>query len=75
MLVFVCMNVCGMYAWYQRKPEEGMESPGTGLTDDATLCVLESNPGPLEDRLVLLSTEPYLQPLYTHLQSCLYWKA
>lgn len=28
-----------------------MESPGTGVTDGATLCVLESNLGPLEDHL------------------------
>lgn len=71
------MSVYCMYAWYQQKPEEGMESPETRVTDGATLCVLESNPGPLEVRLVLLSTEPYIPPapVYTHLQSRLYWKA
>lgn len=43
--------------------EEGVRSPGTGVRDSYELpreCWGE-NPGLLEERLVLLTTEPFLQ--------------
>ena len=53
-----------------QRPEEGIESSGTGLTGDCeppSGC-LELNSGPLEDQLVLLTTEPAFQPPdYKHL--------
>ena len=42
---------------------EGAECPGTEVTDSGELpCgYWESNPGPLEEQTVLLTTEPSLQ--------------
>ena len=51
-------------AWFSGHPEEGIESPGTGVIDGCELpygC-WESNPGSLEEQLVLLTAE---LPLYT----------
>lgn len=46
------MHVC---AWCSRKPEEDARFPGTGV-------VVSCHVGPLEEKLVLLTTEPSLKP-------------
>lgn len=52
-----------MYVWYLR-PEEGMDSPRTGVKDGYKLLCgsWESKPDPLEKQPVLLPTEPSFQP-------------
>lgn len=54
---FAYMNVC-----ITQRPEEDGNSLGARVTDGCELpCVYwESNPGPLQVQLVLLTTEPYL---------------
>lgn len=57
----VCLHVC-LFPW---RSEDSMESPGTEVTDDCEppygFC--EPNSGPVEEQLVLLTTEPSLWPL------------
>lgn len=57
--MYVCMYVY-MYAWYLRKPEEGVGSLGTGVTDsfEPPYWCWELNPDPLQ---MLLSTKPSVQ--------------
>lgn len=56
---FKCSMVQGL-----RRPEGGVQSPGTGVTDSCELSCecWESNQGPLEAQTVLLTTQPSLQP-------------
>lgn len=59
-VLFACKSVEYVY----KGQKEDLRSPGTGITDD---CVLpcgccEQNPGPPEEQLVLLTTEPCIQP-------------
>lgn len=53
------------------RPEEGIVSPGTGIRDSwEPPCVRwESNPGPVEEQLMSLTTEPSLL-LYFETVSC-----
>lgn len=49
-----------------RRPEEGLESPGTGLTcscEPPDMGVLGTDLGPLQERCMLIRAEPSLQPL------------
>lgn len=45
-----------------QKPEEGLESPGTGVTDgcEAPCGGLELNMGHLEEQLAVLTSDPSL---------------
>lgn len=54
-----CVSVY-MLAWWPQRPEEGIGSSGTRVTDGSLLlCLLwDSNPDPLLELLVLLTTEP-----------------
>lgn len=49
----------------QWRPEEGVDSLGPGVTDVCELPYkyLDLNMGPLEKQTVLLTAEPFLQPL------------
>lgn len=65
-IVFTCMGVLparlSLYhlcAWCPWKPVEGVKCPGTGVKG---VGVEESNPGPWEEQLVILTTEPPLCP-------------
>ena len=51
--------------WYPQRTEEGVRTPGTGITDSCEpLCgYWELNLSSLEEHPVLLLTEPPLQPL------------
>lgn len=44
------------------KPEEGVGSPGTVVTNNKSCHVKELNVGPLKEQLALLIAEPSLQP-------------
>ena len=64
----MCLNtVCLHCLW---KPEEDITFPETEITDACEpLCgCQELNPGPLEEQLVFLTTEPSLQPPHVLLQ-------
>lgn len=57
------------HVWYVRRPEDYVRFPGTGIVDSCELpwgC-RNSNPGPLEEQLALISAEPSLKVLYHHL--------
>lgn len=58
------MLVCHLQAWSSLRTEKGVRAPGTGVTHDCEppCGCWDSNPGPLEEQLVLLTTEPSLQP-------------
>ena len=51
-----------LYDWCLQSPEEGIGSPGAGVTDGCEpLCECwELNLGPLEQQLVFLATEQSL---------------
>ena len=53
-------------AWYLRTPELTVRYPGAGGTDGfELLCSCwESNPDPLEEQSMLLTTEPSLSPFF-----------
>lgn len=55
--MYVCMYVY-MYAWYLRKPEEGVGSLGTGVTDsfEPPYWCWELNPDPLQGQQLLVMT-------------------
>jgi len=61
--VCVCVHKC-VCAWCSSKSEEGIGSLGNGGTDayEASCRCWESNPDPLEEQPVLLSSEPSLNP-------------
>lgn len=52
-------------AWFPQRPEEGVGSPGTGVTDGCQLpCGFwESNPDPQKEQPVLLTAGPSLHPV------------
>ena len=54
-----CMYVYHVCAWCLWRPEEGIRSPGTGVTDgcEPPYGYWESNLGPLEEQQVLLKAE------------------
>lgn len=62
-----CVRVCMRTTCVQwsRKPEEGSDLIGTGVTDSCQppCRSWESNPGPLEEQSVLLTAETSFQPL------------
>ena len=62
-VLFACLSMYHVCAWCLWWPEEGIGSPGTGVTDSCELpCgCWELNPGPLEEQSVLLTTGPSLQ--------------
>jgi E3 ubiquitin-protein ligase NEDD4 len=62
-----CMSVHHMHTWCLWRPEEGVGSPGIGVTDSCELpCgCWELNSGPLKKQPVLLTTEPSLNPTPT----------
>jgi hypothetical protein len=57
------MILVTMCSWYQCRPEQGIRSPGTGVTDSCDLPCGFWELNPLEEHPVLLATEPSLQPL------------
>lgn len=59
-----CMTVHHIFAWFLRRPEEGIGSPETQVREGCQLpCEgWESTLGLLEAQPVLLSTQPSLQP-------------
>jgi hypothetical protein len=68
----MCMSILPAYmsmqhlcTWYPQRTEEGVRTPGTGITDSCEpLCGdLELTLSSLEEHPVLLLTEPPLQPL------------
>lgn len=65
----MCMNFLPTYVsvYYVhaclRRPEEGIGTPGTGVTNGCKLL----NVGPLEEQLLLLAIERFLQPLVDQL--------
>jgi hypothetical protein len=60
-----CMSLYYICDWYPQRPEEGVRSPGIGVTDgcEPPCGYWELNLGPLEQS-VLLTTEPSLQPWF-----------
>lgn len=58
---FPCMFVQHIHVVLQ-KPEEGLESPGTGVTDgcEAPCGGLELHMGHLEEHLAVLTSDPSL---------------
>lgn len=54
-----------MYMQCMQRPEDGIGSLETGVTDSCKLPCLcsELNPGSLQEQQVLINTEPLLQPL------------
>ena len=65
MYVF-CLHVNCVNTWYPWRPEEGIRSPATGVTDDCEppYGFWELNAGPLKEHSVLLTTDPSLAPTY-----------
>ena len=67
--MFMCMVIClcvyiyiyiyHVHAWCPWRPEEGIRSPETGVTDHCELRCWGLNLSPLEE---LLPAEPALQP-------------
>lgn len=59
------MSVHYMSVWCPRRPEEGIGSPGTGVTDDweSPCGCWESNPVPLVEQQVFLTAQLPLQPV------------
>jgi hypothetical protein len=59
---FACMYV-PTFEQYPRKPEKGIGSPGTGVSNscERQYGCWGSNLGPLEEHPVRLTTEPSLQ--------------
>lgn len=59
-----CMSLY-LCAWFPRRPEEGTQSPETGVTGSCgpPHGCWGSNPGRLQERHSLLTTELSLQPL------------
>jgi hypothetical protein len=57
-----CIAVHHKHAWCLQGPEEDISVPGTGVIDGFELpCgCWESNSGPLQEQLVLLTIEPSL---------------
>jgi hypothetical protein len=75
LFVFKCMSALTermtlhrLYAWYQRRPEEGIRCPGTGVTGSCEPSCLfwESNPVLIQEYPLLLTTKPQPQPLLSH---------
>ena len=60
--VYLCTNI---HAWCLQRSEEGIRSPGTRALDgcEPVSRWWESNPGPLQEQQVPLTTGPSLQPL------------
>jgi hypothetical protein len=58
----VCIYVGHAHAWCLRRPEEGVDPPELELWMFVSRHVSAGNSGPLEEQLVLLNTEPSLQP-------------
>ena len=60
-----CMSVHRVLPGALRRPEEGVGSPGTGITDgcEPPCGCWESNPGPLEEQPVLLPTADLSSPI------------
>jgi E3 ubiquitin-protein ligase NEDD4 len=54
------MSVYHVHAWCPQKSEKAIRSPGTVVTDCCELpCgCWKSNPGPVEEQPVLLTSEP-----------------
>lgn len=51
------MSVYSVHAWYSQRPDEDVESLGTGVTDNCEHYVGDgSNLGPLEELSVLLNS-------------------
>ena len=59
------MYVCHVCAWCSQRPEEGVRSPTTAVTDgcEPPCGYWELNLGPPEKHPVHLTTKPALQPL------------
>lgn len=67
--MFACINICAPHeCLLPAEPRNGVSSPGTRVTDGSepqSRC-WELNPGSLKEYLMVLTTEPSLQP--PHLQ-------
>ena len=68
----MCLLTCMRTAWVlsSQRPEEGIRSSGTDITDSYEMpCgCWEPNPGPLQEQQVLLSPEQSLQPPFFNLK-------
>lgn len=62
---FPCIGVCPQVCLVASEIEESIVSPGTGVVDGCELPRggRESNPAPLQEQQVFLTTESTLQPL------------
>lgn len=62
----VCdLHMCTRCMQCLKRSEEGVGSSGTGVRDSYShICVLEQNPGPLEELPMFLTTEPFLPKEY-----------
>ena len=60
-----CMHVHYLCAWCLQRPKESVRSLGTRVTDgcDPPNSCWELNLGPMEKKPVLLTTEPFHQPI------------
>jgi hypothetical protein len=69
---FACMYVNGVL----KRPNEGIRSPGAGVTDCGELPYgfWESNPGPLQKQPVLLATQPSPQPRCSSISFLTSWQ-
>lgn len=61
----VVLPVYYLCSWCPQRPEEDIESPGTGLTDSCkpTCGYWDLNTALLEEQPVLLTLGPYTQPI------------
>jgi hypothetical protein len=57
------ISINHVHAWCLQWPEQGVRSPGAGITDhcEPPCRCWELNPGPLQEQPVLLTTEPSFQ--------------
>lgn len=66
--MLACIPVYYIHAWYLWKPEEGVRSPGTGVTIvcEPACQGWELNLGPQHEQPMLLTMVPFLQPQGFH---------
>ena len=71
-VLLACKPVYHMHAWCFWKPEEGIGSPGAGVTNgcEPPCGCWESNLGPPGEQPVLLTAVLSLQPQPLELKSC-----
>lgn len=62
-ILSACVSVCHLCAWHLQRPDKGIRSPGSGITDGCDwLCgCWELKLSPLEEQQALLSPSPFLK--------------